>query len=77
MIFITEVDCVLCEVRAEADKQLSSSAIESDPTLELSKDYEIQNINRSKDVLKCNIMPCKMYTYTYIYIYICTIYTQI
>ena len=41
---------LLCEVCTEAEKQLSSSATESDPTLELSKDYKIQNINDSKDV---------------------------
>jgi len=50
LIFITELDCVLCEVRAEAEKQLSSSAVESHPILELSKVYKIQNINGSNDV---------------------------
>jgi hypothetical protein len=50
MIFITEVDCVLCEIRVEAEEQLWSSAMQHDPNLELSKDYKIPNINRGKDV---------------------------
>jgi hypothetical protein len=50
LIFITEVDCVLFEVRAKVEKQLSSSAMESDPNLELSNDYKIPNINSGKDV---------------------------